>query len=149
MLGAQILVDFLEIEVFGNLINPAVRTFTVSMLKVAFLEEMLVGPYGLITMGLAWALALVLPVVLTFFLAFSILEDSGYIPRLSVMVDRLFRKIGLNGKAVLPMVLGLGCDTMATMTTRTLETKKERRIATLLLALGVPAYCPSGYSPSL
>lgn len=70
MLGAQILVDFLEIEVFGNLINPAVRTFTVSMLKVAFLEEMLVGPYGLITMGLAWALALVLPVVLTFFSCF-------------------------------------------------------------------------------
>jgi len=95
-------------------------------------------------MGLAWALALVLPVVLTFFLAFSVLEDSGYIPRLSVMVDRLFRKIGLNGKAVLPMGLGLGCDTMATVTTRTLETKKERRIATLLLALGVPCSAQLG-----
>mgnify|MGYP006281908805 CR=1 FL=1 len=144
VIGAQIIVDFLEVEVFGNVINPAVRTFTKSLLDVPFLEEMLVGPYGLVTMGLAWALALVLPVVLTFFLAFSILEDSGYIPRLSVMVDRLFRKIGLNGKAVLPMVLGLGCDTMATVTTRTLETKKERRIATLLLALGVPCSAQLG-----
>ncbi|MFB6290115.1 MAG: ferrous iron transport protein B [Candidatus Bipolaricaulia bacterium] len=144
VLGAQIIVDFLEVEIFGNVINPAVRTFTRSVLEMPFLEEMLVGPYGLITMGLAWALALVLPVVFTFFLAFSILEDSGYIPRLSVMVDRLFRKIGLNGKAVLPMVLGLGCDTMATVTTRTLETKKERRIATLLLALGVPCSAQLG-----
>jgi ferrous iron transport protein B len=76
--------------------------------------------------------------VTTFFIAFGVLEDSGYLPRLAVMVNRLFRKMGLNGKAVLPMVLGLGCDTMATLTTRILETPKERLIVILLLALGVP-----------
>jgi ferrous iron transport protein B len=54
------------------------------------------------------------------------------------MVNRVFKKMGLNGKAVLPMVLGLGCDTMATLTTRILETPKERLIVILLLALGVP-----------
>jgi ferrous iron transport protein B len=54
------------------------------------------------------------------------------------MVNRVFRKMGLNGRAVLPMVLGLGCDTMATLTTRILETPKERLIVTFLLALGVP-----------
>jgi ferrous iron transport protein B len=80
----------------------------------------------------------VLPIVTTFFIAFSVLEDSGYLPRLAVMVNRLFKKMGLNGKAVLPMVLGLGCDTMATMTARIMETRKERVIVTLLLALGVP-----------
>src|SRR5207237_528724 len=69
---------------------------------------------------------------------FGFLEDSGYIPRLAIFSDRLFRAMGLNGKAVLPMVLGLGCDTMATMTTRILATPKERLIAILLLALGVP-----------
>ncbi|MFL5272978.1 MAG: nucleoside recognition domain-containing protein, partial [Anaeromyxobacteraceae bacterium] len=72
------------------------------------------------------------------FIAFGALEDSGYLPRLAVMVDGLFRRMGLNGKAVLPMVLGLGCDTMATMTARIMETRKERVIVTLLLALGVP-----------
>jgi len=77
-------------------------------------------------------------VVSTFFLIFGFLEDSGYIPRLAIFSDRLFRAMGLNGKAVLPMVLGLGCDTMATMTTRILGTPKERLIAILLLALGVP-----------
>jgi ferrous iron transport protein B len=89
-------------------------------------------------MALTYALALILPIVGTFFIAFGALEDSGYLPRLAVMVNRGFRKMGLNGKAVLPMVLGLGCDTMATLTTRILETRKERLIVTLLLALGVP-----------
>jgi ferrous iron transport protein B len=89
-------------------------------------------------MALTYSLALVLPIVGTFFVAFGALEDSGYLPRLAVMVDGLFRRMGLNGKAVLPMVLGLGCDTMATLTTRILETRKERMIVILLLALGVP-----------
>jgi ferrous iron transport protein B len=89
-------------------------------------------------MALTYSLALVFPIVGTFFIAFGVLEDSGYLPRLAVMVNRLFKTMGLNGKAVLPMVLGLGCDTMATLTTRILETRKERLIVILLLALGVP-----------
>jgi ferrous iron transport protein B len=89
-------------------------------------------------MGVTYAFAIVLPVVTTFFLVFGFLEDSGYIPRLALFGDRLLRAMGLNGKAVLPMVLGLGCDTMATMTTRILATPKERLIAITLLALGVP-----------
>ena len=89
-------------------------------------------------MGVTYSIAIVLPVVATFFLMFGFLEDSGYIPRLAIFCDRIFRVMGLNGKAVLPMVLGLGCDTMATMTTRILGTPKERLIAILLLALGVP-----------
>jgi ferrous iron transport protein B len=107
-------------------------------MPLAIVRDFLVGEYGLITMGLTYALAIVLPVVATFFLVFSWLEDSGYIPRLAIFSDRIFRMMGLNGKAVLPMVLGLGCDTMATMTTRILGTPKERLIAVLLLALGVP-----------
>jgi ferrous iron transport protein B len=89
-------------------------------------------------MGLSYGIAIVLPIVTTFFVAFSVLEDSGYLPRLAVMVNKVFKRMGLNGKAVLPMVLGLGCDTMATMTARIMETRKERVIVTLLLALGVP-----------
>jgi ferrous iron transport protein B len=89
-------------------------------------------------MGLTYAIGIVLPVVTTFFLIFGFLEDSGYVPRLAIFSDHLFRAMGLNGKAVLPMVLGLGCDTMATMTTRILGTPKERLIAITLLALGVP-----------
>lgn len=111
---------------------------------VRFVHDFLVGPYGAVTMALSYALAIVLPIVTTFFLLFSILEDSGYLPRMAIMVNRLFRLIGLNGKAVLPMILGLGCDTMATMTTRILETRKERVVTTMLLALAVPCSAQLG-----
>lgn len=104
---------------------------------------------GLIQVGLTYAIAIVFPIVGFFFLAFGIMEDSGYLPRLAVMVDKIFKQIGLNGKAVLPMVLGLGCDTMATMTTRILNTKKERIIATLLLALAIPCSAQLGVIASV
>jgi ferrous iron transport protein B len=98
----------------------------------------------MVSMALSYAIAIVLPIVGTFFFGFGVLEDSGYLPRLAVMVDRLFKRIGCNGKAVLPLVLGLGCDTMATLTTRILETRKERIIITLLLALGIPCSAQLG-----
>ena len=135
--GAQTLVGALEEGVFDGFINPA-ATIVAGDIPVPLIRDFLVGDYGLVTMGLTYAIAIVLPVVTTFFLMFGFLEDSGYIPRLAIFSDRLFRSMGLNGKAVLPMVLGLGCDTMATMTTRILGTPKERLIAITLLALGVP-----------
>lgn len=135
--GAQTLVGAIEGHVFNGFINPA-ATAIAGYIPLPLIRDFLVGNYGLITMGLTYAMAIVLPVVTTFFLMFGFLEDSGYIPRLAIFSDRLFRSMGLNGKAVLPMVLGLGCDTMATMTTRILGTPKERLIAITLLALGVP-----------
>ena len=170
--GAGTLVDLVETKVFNEHINvwmitaldvivpfahthaieegvlaPAYTiTGSVTGLHVAakFIHDLLVGPYGVITMAITYAFAIVLPVVITFFLFFGVLEDSGYLPRLAVMLNRVFRRMGLNGKAVLPMVLGLGCDTMATLTTRILETKKEATIVTLLLALGVPCSAQLG-----
>lgn len=142
--GAGIGVDFLLNVVFGKAINPAVTWVVEYLFPWQFLQEFFVGPYGLVTMGLTYAIAIVLPIVGTFFFAFGLLEDSGYLPRLAVMVNRVFRVMGLSGKAVLPMVLGLGCDTMATLTTRILETKKERILVTLLLALGVPCSAQIG-----
>jgi ferrous iron transport protein B len=137
VLGAQTLVGVLENGVFGGWINPLAISLA-NHIPWSPVRDFLVGDYGLVTMGITYALGIVLPVVSTFFLIFGFLEDSGYIPRLAIFCDRLFRAMGLNGKAVLPMVLGLGCDTMATMTTRILGTPKERLIAILLLALGVP-----------
>jgi ferrous iron transport protein B len=109
-----------------------------------FFHDLLVGEYGLITMALSYSLAIVLPIVSVFFLIFSLLEDSGYLPRMSIMVNRLFRVMGLSGKAVLPMILGLGCDTMAVMTTRILETRRDRIVTTVLLALAVPCSAQLG-----
>lgn len=141
--GAGTLVDLLENGLFGEHLNPwAGAAF--AHVPSRFVQDLFVGPYGVLSMGLTYGLAIVLPIVTTFFLAFGALEDSGYFPRLAVMSDRVFRAMGLNGRAVLPMVLGLGCDTMATMTTRILATRKERILATLLLALAVPCSAQLG-----
>lgn len=144
VLGAGTAVNFLEKTVFGEYLNPWASKIIAFVFPFAFAQELLVGDYGLITMALTYSIAIVLPIVGFFFIAFGILEDSGYLPRLAVMVNRVFKIMGLNGKAVLPMVLGLGCDTMATLTTRILETKKERILVTLLLALGVPCSAQLG-----
>lgn len=144
VLGAGAAVDFLEETVFGRYVNPWAVKLVQFILPVPLLQELIIGDYGLVTMALTYAVAIVLPIVGFFFIAFSFLEDSGYLPRLAVMVNRIFKFMGLNGKAVLPMILGLGCDTMATLTTRILETKKERILVTLLLALGVPCSAQLG-----
>jgi len=142
--GAQISVKFLEETLFRQWLLPPIIDLVRRLMPVPLLRELLIGPYGIVTMALTYAIAIVLPIVGCFFLIFGLMEDSGYLPRLAVMTNRIFKKMGLNGKAVLPMVLGLGCDTMATMTTRILETEKDKTIVTLLLALGVPCSAQLG-----
>lgn len=146
--GATTLVGLLEEDLFGEILNPAFTTFFENLnsktLNIAWLNDLIVGEYGLWTMGMTYALALILPIVSTFFIAFGILEDSGYLPRLSVIANRIFAMIGLNGRAVLPMILGLGCVTMATLTTRILSTPRERLIAIFLLSLAIPCSAQLG-----
>ncbi len=142
--GAGTMVDFFESVIFGEYLNPWVEKIVLSLVPITFVQELLIGEYGIVTMALTYAIAIILPITATFFIAFSIMEDSGYLPRLAAMLNRVFQAMGLNGKAVLPMVLGLGCDTMATLTTRILDTKKERLIVILLLALGVPCSAQIG-----
>ncbi|RME62910.1 MAG: ferrous iron transporter B, partial [Caldilineae bacterium] len=142
--GAGVLVDALESRFFGEIINPWVSRWVEQLAPVPWVVDLLVGEYGLWSMGVTYAFALIFPIVTTFFLAFSVLEDSGYLPRLAALSNRMFAALGLNGKAVLPMILGLGCVTMATLTTRVLESKRERLLTVLLLALAIPCSAQLG-----
>jgi len=135
--AAGFLVDFLVKDFFGGMVGPHLKS-VVAIIPFAFVRDILVGEYGLYTMALIPAFGLVFPVIVVFFFTFGLVEDSGYISRLSILLNRLFRRIGLNGKAVLPMVLGFSCVTMATISTRVLDSKKERFIAIFLLSLGIP-----------
>ncbi|MDQ2986018.1 MAG: ferrous iron transporter B [Armatimonadota bacterium] len=137
--GAGTLVGWIEEDLFGTIINPFVIGLVEQFAGAGSVaHELLVGEYGVWTLGVTYAVALILPIIFSFFLIFSVLEDSGYLPRLALLVDRMFKKIGLNGRGVIPIVLGFGCDTMATVVTRILETKRERVIATFLLSLAIP-----------
>jgi len=135
--GAGILVDLLEGKLFGEIVIPWLQD-VIGHIPWQSLRDLLIGDFGLLTVGLVLSLAIVLPVLSTFFFAFALMEDSGYLPRLSLLTDRVLRKLGLNGKGVLPLVMGFSCVTMAVLSTRVLDSRKQRIIATLLLVLTVP-----------
>lgn len=142
--GAGYLVDFIETTIFGQYIVPPITNLVNTYITSIPLKNLFIGPYGIITLGLNYAIAIILPIVGTYFFMFAILEDSGYLPRLALLLDSLFKRIGLNGRAIIPIVLGVGCGSMATIVTRTLETKRERTIATILLALTIPCSAQLG-----
>jgi len=142
--GAGYLVDYINNSVFVPIINPVVAMGANDYIPWEWLRSLLAGEYGVFTMGFRYATAIILPIVGTFFLVFALLEDTGYLPRLAMLVDSVFRYFGLNGRAVIPLTLGLGCGTMAVMVTRTLESKRERLLATFLLSLTIPCSAQLG-----
>jgi len=141
--GAGFMVDLMDGYVYQEMIMPLLLRWGQGI-PFPWLNQLLFADYGLFNLGMRYSMAVVLPIVTSFFLFFSIIEDSGYLPRLAMLLDRLFKAFGLNGRSVIPLILGLGCGTMAVMSTRTLETKRERFIAVLLLALGIPCSAQLG-----
>ena len=108
------------------------------------LGQILIGEFGLLTMTITYLLGLLLPLVLGFYTVLSIMEDSGYLPRLATLVDRLMTSVGLNGRAVIPIILGFGCVQLGTITTRLLGTQREKSIATVLLNFAIPCSAQIG-----
>ncbi len=148
-LVAQRLVDFLEIEVFGEVYNPAVSAFVTDVLPAAGwadpIQYILINDnLGLVTVTVQYLVGVLLPLVVAFYLVIGVLEDSGILPRLAVLTDRGLSRIGLNGRAIVPMIVGVGCVTMAVITTRMVGDRRDRLIATALLGLAVPCSAQLG-----
>ncbi|OQX96156.1 ferrous iron transport protein B [candidate division KSB1 bacterium 4572_119] len=131
--GASYLVTTLDKFIFIPVIN-----FLDSIIEFALLERFLIGDYGLLTTGLFNAIGTVLPIITLFFLMLNLMEDTGYLTNLVILTSRVFKKFGLTGKSILPIVLGFGCKTMATLSTKILDTKKEKYIAIFLIGLAIP-----------
>jgi ferrous iron transport protein B len=104
----------------------------------------LAGKYGLLTLTITYLLGLLLPLVWAFYFSWALFEDTGYLPRLAVLADGFLRKIGLNGRGIIPLVLGLGCVTMAVVTTRLMSNKREQLIMMILLGIAVPCSAQLG-----
>ena len=131
--GAVFLVTKFETLLFSPLTN-----FLNSYVTAPFFNRLLIGDYGLLTTGLFNALGTVLPIIILFFLVLNLLEDIGYLTNLIILTNRIFNKLGLTGKSILPIVLGFGCKTMATLSTKILDTKKEKYISIFLIGLAIP-----------
>jgi ferrous iron transport protein B len=142
---AQTIVDFMEEVVMDGYFVPWVEGLMGRFVEAdSFLGTILIGEFGLLTMTITYIFGLLLPLVLGFYFMLAILEDTGYLPRIATLLDRLLMNIGLNGKAVIPTILGFGCVTMATITTRILGSRREQIIATVLLALTIPCSAQLG-----
>ena len=125
--------------------DPVVRLVG-SIVPAGFWKDLLVGPHGLLTLGLFNSLTTVLPILSVFFMVFGLLEDIGYLPNLAILTRRVLSKLGITGNAVVPLVLGFGCKTMATMTARTIQSRKEKLIVIALIAFAIPCSAQMGLS---
>jgi len=142
---AQIVVGITEEIIMGHYYYEFIMGIMTKFLdESTFLGQLLIGEFGILTMAPIYLFGLLLPLVVGFYFVLSIMEDSGYLPRLAALVDRMLTGLGLNGRAIIPMILGFGCVTMATITTRILGSKRERFIATMLLGLAIPCSAQLG-----
>ncbi|SES72473.1 ferrous iron transporter B [Anaerobranca gottschalkii] len=115
-----------------------------SIIDLTIFSNILVGDFGVLIKGVEWPIALVLPYVLLFYFILSILEDSGLLPRLGILVDGFMKKIGLQGGNIIPIFLGYGCAVPAILGTRAATTLKERKIISILVTLSVPCVSQTG-----
>lgn len=145
VLIAQKVVDFTEGVILEGIYEPFIYSVVTEFIPAnSLLGYILVGEFGLLTMTVTYIFGLLLPLVIGFYFFLSLLEDSGYLPRVATLADRVLSKLGLNGRAVIPLILGFGCVTMAVITTRLLGSKRERMIATFLLGLAIPCSAQLG-----
>lgn len=106
--------------------------------KISGSEVNFVESFGILSSGFYVPLAMVLPYIISFYFVLGLLEDIGYLPRLAVLMDTIMHWLGLHGYAIIPTLLGLGCNVPAILSTRILESKRERFIASTLVSIAVP-----------
>ncbi len=157
---AATVVDFMEQRFFQTYYEPMVQNLVSKLVPVSFedifesnlfftdfklaIGTLLAGNYGLLTLTIKYLYGLLLPLVFGFYAGLAILEDSGYLPRLAVLADGILSRLGMNGRAIIPLILGGGCVTMATVTTRLLKNDKEKLITMTLLGLSIPCSAQLG-----
>lgn len=143
------LIRFVFDPLFDTLWSPIIMWISGVIKSGSILHTLLIGElfegsvdygqsFGLLTTGLYVPIAAVLPYIFAFYLVLSILEDSGYLPRLAVLLDKTLHAVGLHGMAIIPMFLACGCNVPGVLGTRILETKRERFIAAILMSLSIP-----------
>ncbi len=143
------IITYVTDPLFQYLWTPVLMKLSVALGPGTFWHTVLIGnlvngqidyfqSFGLLSTGLYIPLAAVLPYIISFYLALGILEDIGYLPRLAVLMDTILHRLGLHGYAIIPTILGFGCNVPAVMATRILESRKQRFIAATLISIGVP-----------
>lgn len=147
--GGKALRAVLLLPLVNNLIVPFFKMIFGAILQEGVLFNVLIGEYGIFVIGFEWIIALILPYVFLFYVVFSFLEDSGVLPRLSVLFDNVMRKMGIQGGSMITILMGYGCAVPAIIGSRTATTKKERLIISAVVCFAVPCISQTGALISL
>lgn len=147
--GGKALRSVVLLPLVNNIIKPFFTRLVSAIIPAGIFRNLLVGEYGVLIIGIEWPFALIMPYVFLFYLVFSFLEDSGYLPRLGVLADGLLRKIGIQGGNIITIMMGYGCAVPAIIGTRAATTYKERLIVASLIAFAVPCASQTGAFISL
>jgi len=145
----ELLINKIFDPLFFNFYQPLLEKLILILKDHKFLFHLLIGELiqgkidfkqslGLLTTAPYIEFAMVLPYLMSFYFILSILEDIGYLPRLAILLDNFLHRLGLHGFAIIPLLLGFGCNVPGILATRTLESKRERFIAAVLISLGIP-----------
>lgn len=143
------LIGYLFEPLFEKLWMPVMSELSLVLGEGGFIHDILIGQlidgeidfgqsFGILTTGIFIPIGAVLPYIFAFYLVLNFLEDSGYLPRLAILVDKIMHQLGLHGMAIIPMMLGLGCNVPGALATRVLETRRERFIGATLMAIAIP-----------
>jgi len=143
------IIGYVADPLFEGLWTPVLVKLSAVLGAGGFWHDVLIGrliggeinyfqSFGLLSTGLYIPLAAVLPYIVGFYFVLGILEDIGYLPRLAVLMDTIMHRLGLHGYAIIPTILGFGCNVPGIMATRILESRKQRFIAATLISIGVP-----------
>ncbi len=136
--------QFILLPLLRGYLFPGIEQAVYALFESSYIRGILVGDYGFLIKGIEWPFALVLPYVISFYIMMSLLEDTGYLPRLAVLLDGVLKKIGLSGSSIIPIMLGYGCGIPAIMSTRSLRSKKSRLTIAIMVSLAVPCVSQSG-----
>lgn len=143
------LIGYMLDPVFEKLLKPLLMQLSFLLQPFDFIHTILIGKlidnqidfvqsFGLLTTGIYVPIAMVLPYIFSFYLILGFLEDLGYLPRLAVLMDSIMHRVGLHGWAIIPVLLGFGCNVPGILATRILEDRREKLIASTLISIGVP-----------
>ncbi|UCE95993.1 MAG: ferrous iron transport protein B [Candidatus Bathyarchaeota archaeon] len=139
IMAAVILSTFLAIFTFGDYTSGILSDLLYSLepLFVSIFGGGLIAElfWGGVAEGLIAGITIVLPYLLPFYLLLYFLEDSGYLSRIAFLMDNLMHKVGLHGKAFIPMMLGFGCNVPACLGCRIMETERERLLTAFIVTL--------------
>lgn len=137
-IGTKFLVNIIYVGLFGTYLEPFIQNLIHLIFGYGFLSEFLVGPYGIFNIAIMYSFAVILPTIFIFYFIFALLDESAYLPRISITLNRFMQLFGLNGFAVPQLMTGASCKILALFKTKILDSPKEKIIVFLLLLFAIP-----------